>query len=93
MGEFFNQTIKDMPNSEIRRLKKDVKVSENRIYGQTKGVFEESRKAYNEEHDNVGTMTREETALDLLRKQRTENLIKAREAKRLKKLGKSNVPA
>ncbi|KKM00350.1 hypothetical protein LCGC14_1805270 [marine sediment metagenome] len=82
MGEFFNQEIRDMPNSEVRKLKKSVKVSDNRIYGQTKGYLEESRKAHNEEHP--GTTERQEQPIDLLRQKRYDNLVKAREAKRLK---------
>lgn len=77
MGEFFNRTIKDMPNSEVRRLKKDVKVSENRIYGQTKGFLEQQRKDFNEPEDDA-------------RKKMLANLEKARAAR---KHGKSNVPA
>ncbi|KKN60862.1 hypothetical protein LCGC14_0527330 [marine sediment metagenome] len=84
MGKYFNSQIKDMPSSEIRRLNKDVKVSENRIYGQTTGFLEAGRKAYNEESGSVAAVVTQETPLDLLRKQRVENLVKAREAKRVK---------
>ncbi len=82
MGKFFNDFIKGMPNSTIRKLKGSTKVSENRIYGQTKGFLEEERKNFSGE-DKL-TITRQETPIDLLRKQRYENLVKAREAKRLK---------
>ena len=47
MGKFFNDFIKSMPNSAIRKLKGSTKVSENRIYGQTKGFLEEERKEFN----------------------------------------------
>ncbi|KKL80879.1 hypothetical protein LCGC14_2000360 [marine sediment metagenome] len=47
MGKFFNDFIKGMPNSAIRKLKGSTKVSENRIYGQTKGFLEEERKNFN----------------------------------------------
>lgn len=46
MGKFFNERIKNMPNSEVRKLKKSVKVTENPVFGQTKGWAEESRKDY-----------------------------------------------
>ena len=82
MGKFFNQRIRNMPSAEVRKLKKSVTVTDNRIYGQTKGYLEEARKAHNEEHP--GTTERQEQPIDLLRQKRYDNLVKAREAKRLK---------
>ncbi|KKM23386.1 hypothetical protein LCGC14_1615740 [marine sediment metagenome] len=93
MGKFFNQTVRDMPSSEIRKMKKAVVVSENRISGQTKGYLEESRKAFNGVESPV---TVEEKPIDLLRKKRYDNLVKAREAKRLKaeqRNGEPSIPA
>lgn len=51
MGRFFNEKIMNMPNLVVRKLRKSVKVSENRIYGQTKGYLEELRKEFNEPED------------------------------------------
>ena len=47
MGKFFNDFIKGMPNSETRKRRKSVVITENRIYGQTKGFLEEERKNFN----------------------------------------------
>ncbi len=46
-GKFFNERIKGMPNSAVRKQRKSVVVTENRIYGQTKGFLEEERKNFN----------------------------------------------
>ncbi len=93
MGKYFNEVIRDMPSSEVKKQMNATKTPINPIYGQTKGWAEESRKAFNEANDTQATTLVEEKPIDLLRKTRADNLIKAREAKRLKKLGKSNISA
>ena len=48
MGKFFNSRIRDLPSSEVRKLKRSVVVKENPIYGQTKGYLETLRKEFND---------------------------------------------
>ena len=47
MGKFFNQKIMNMPNSVLKRLRKSVKVTDNPVFGQTRGFLEELRKDFN----------------------------------------------
>ena len=47
MGAFFNEKIRNLPTSEIRKLKSGTKVVINEVMGQTKGWAEDMRKAFN----------------------------------------------
>ncbi len=37
----------NIPNSAVRKLQKSVKVTHNRVFGQTRGYLEELRKEFN----------------------------------------------
>ena len=53
MGKFFNTKIRDMPNSVLKRLQKSVKITDNPVFGQTKGYLEGLRKEFNAEENQV----------------------------------------
>ena len=90
MGRFFNLKIRDMPNSVLRELQKSVRVTRNRIYGQTKGYLEEMRKEFNRPIEPEVTEEREKMTeadqrefeeSDAERQQVLDRMAKARAAR------------
>ena len=70
MGKFFNARIMNMPSSEVRKLKRNTRVSVNRIYGQTKGFLEDLRKDYNAEEKEDKVSEERQKVLDRMAKAR-----------------------
>ena len=70
MGKFFNARIMNMPSSEVRKLKRNTRVSVNRIYGQTKGFLEDLRKGYNAEEKEDKVSPERQKVLDRMEKVR-----------------------
>ena len=60
MGAFFNEKLRDLPTSEIRKLKSGTKVVINEVMGQTKGWAEAMRREFNKPPIYVSDKDRKE---------------------------------
>ncbi len=60
----------NMPSSEVKKLKRNTKVTVNRIYGQTKGFLEDLRKDYNAEEKEDKVSPERQKVLDRMAKAR-----------------------
>ena len=70
MGRFFNETIRDMPSSEVKKLRKETKVTINPIYGQTNGFLEQKRKDFNKSDNPASEELKHLKMLDRMAKMR-----------------------
>lgn len=91
MGKFFNQEIMNMPNAEVRKRMKSVRVTVNSVFGQTKGYLEDMRRNFNEPEADARKAlleklekTQATPRKDELYEKRVAQMALAREAKQAK---------
>lgn len=83
MGKLFNELFMNMPSSEVKKRRGSVKVTENRIYGQTNGYLESVRKDYNKENSNEETSP-QEVVDQMVERQEEEQTVKAKKLETLR---------